>query len=77
MDTDALSSMYVQILLDVPKADCPYVTDAESGALWDTVAAEVAAIKAKDPKAQFDIPSELPPATDKVIARTIRSTGKP
>lgn len=43
METDALSSMYAQIVGGrVPKEESQFVTDAESGQVWDSIAAEVA-----------------------------------
>ncbi|WP_432477201.1 hypothetical protein [Nocardioides sp. GXQ0305] len=42
MDSDDLERMYMQIVRGVPKDRSRLVTDAESSALWDQVAREVA-----------------------------------
>ena len=77
MDSDKLASMYAQILLGVPKTESHYVIDEETGAAWDEVSQQVAEIKAAHPDAQFDIPGEMPKATEPKPSRAGRATGKP
>jgi len=44
---DHTGSMTAQIVGGVRKEDCQHVTDQESSELWDSLALEVAEIKAK------------------------------
>lgn len=64
MDSDALASMYAQILNGVPKEQSRYVTDEESGALWDAIESEIEEIRSRDPAAQFSVPNEVPDGPD-------------
>lgn len=71
MDSDDLSSMYGQIVRGVTKEDSRFVTDDESSALWDTIAAEVEAMRAENPQVVFDVPNEFPgEAPDAVSGET-------
>lgn len=63
MDSGELSSMYAEIVNGVAKADSRFAgKSAEAGRTWDRIAAEVAAIRKAHPRAQFEIPNELPDA---------------
>lgn len=57
MDVHDLASLQQMIVGGVRKQDCPYVTDAASSKLWDTLAAECAAL-AKDGMI-IDAPTDL------------------
>jgi hypothetical protein len=56
MDNDVVVSMYRYILHGGAKETCPFVRDDESSAIFDSIAAEVAA----NPGAIWDVPSEMP-----------------
>lgn len=43
MDTDVLGKLYANIVGGVAKEDCIYVTDEETGKMWDQIAANMAA----------------------------------
>jgi hypothetical protein len=60
VDSEALASMYNQIVLGVPKEQSRFVTDEKSSATWDQIAAEVEQMKAENPAVWFDVPNELP-----------------
>lgn len=60
MDSDVLASMYAYIVRGGEKESCPYVTDEESGSLFDAVANEVAEKRKSDPNVVFEIPGEVP-----------------
>lgn len=75
MDSDALASMYGQIVRGVAKEDSHYVTDEESGRLWDQIAAEVEQMRADNPEVQFEVPNEVPEVPD--AAEAAEPEGKP
>lgn len=60
MDSETMARMYAQVVNGQAKEDSRFVTDDESGDSWDKMAAEVAAIRKANPKAQFAIPNEVP-----------------
>lgn len=65
MTSQELSSMYAQIVNGVTtKEQSKYVTDDESGALWDTISREVAEMREANPNAVFAIPNEMPDSDD-------------
>lgn len=55
-----LLSMAAAIGNGITKADSHLVTDAESSALWDKLAADLEATKAKHPGATIDLPNDPP-----------------
>lgn len=52
--------MYAEILNGVKMEKSRFAKDAESKALWKQISNEIAAIRKQNPKAQFDVPSEIP-----------------
>lgn len=60
MDSDALCSMYAEIVRGTPKEQSQWAKDDESSQLWDQISSEVDAIRKENPDAQFDIPNEVP-----------------
>jgi hypothetical protein len=60
VDSDELASMYAQIVNGVPKEQSRFVTDEESSAAWEQIAAEVEQMRADNPNVIFDVPNELP-----------------
>lgn len=53
-------SMAAAIGIGIKKTDSHLVTDAESSALWDKLAADLEATKAKHPGATIELPSDPP-----------------
>lgn len=64
MDSGELASMYAQIVRGMAKEDSRFVTDEESSALWDKIAASVEEATRTIPNVQFWIPNEMPDADD-------------
>ncbi len=64
VDSVRIVKVYQDVLSRTPKEDSRHVTDAETAALYDQIAAEVAAIRAENPTAQFAIPNEIPDSDD-------------
>jgi hypothetical protein len=60
MDSDRLASITASIVRGVQKADCHWVTDAESSKTWDEVQASVEDARRRFPEAVIDIPNEIP-----------------
>jgi hypothetical protein len=60
MTSQALASMYAQIVNGVPKEQSKYVTDDESTALWESITREVEQAREADPNVVFSIPNEMP-----------------
>jgi len=52
--------IYAEIVNGTLKEESVVELDDELSALWDTITAEVEEIKAKNPGAVFDVPSEMP-----------------
>lgn len=76
MDSDVMASMYAYIVRGGSKDECHYVTDEESSQTFDTIAGEVAAMKAADPGIIFEVPSEIPGTLDPAY-RIIQTSGEP
>lgn len=64
MDTQEVASMYAQIVNGGSKEASRFVTDDESGALWDQISSEVEQMRADDPNIVFSIPNEMPDPAD-------------
>lgn len=60
MDSDELASMYAEVVRGVAKEKSRYVTDGESGGLWDKVAADVEEMRAANPKVILEVPTQIP-----------------
>lgn len=65
MDSDDLESMYHQVVRGGSKENCRFVTDSESSATWDRIAAEVAAMR-EDGTPQFGTLGDLGREADSV-----------
>jgi hypothetical protein len=64
LTTKHVASMYAQIVNGLDKENSQHVTDEESSAMWDKIAAEVTEMRAENPNIQFSIPNEMPDADD-------------
>jgi hypothetical protein len=56
MDSEALASMYAEIVRGTPKEESRWCKDDEASATWDEISSQVDAIRKAHPGALFDIP---------------------
>ncbi len=76
IDSSLMFSMYAAIVMGESKSDFSYTLDSEHNALWDEIAAEIAATP-DVPGMQWYIPHEIPDIDEGVYTSSVEKHGEP